>query len=220
MDNPAGAPTDMAFAPANPFAAQGVNPMPHGDPAQQDATPLPGPMDVSRKLDADELVYQFLGPGYFGVFNSSEYADGRRVLWANGVYKLDYETYEIIDHLPSDLADKYNREWAEEITAKLEKYNGASALMTGMKAMLPFKSLSGVYAMVGANNWFYFANKNGSIVAYGDAVDGDAGSEIIEKARFQLPPDISGASVGMRMKLFHRQTVFRGSVQDPGKFIL
>ena len=202
MDDPASAPMDMAFAPSNPFASNSVNPMPHGDPAQQDATPLPGPIDSSRALKHNELAYQFLGPGYFGAFTSSEYADGRRVLWANGVngvYKLDYETYEIIDHLPSDKAEKYTQDWAENISAKLDKNNGASALPTAMKALLPLKSLSGVYAMVGANNWFYFANKDGSIVAYGDAVDGDAGSKIVEKARFQLPAQLAGASVGMNM---------------------
>ena len=202
MENPSSAPMDMAFAPPNPFAAEGVNPMPHGDPAQQDATPIAGPMDETRRLEANELVYQFLGPGYFGAFNSSEYADGRRVLWANGVngvYKLDYESYEIIDHLPSEYAEKYTESWAEKISASLERNNGASALLTGMRALLPLKSLSGVYAMVGANNWFYFANKDGSIVAYGDAVDGNAGSKIIEKARFQLPAEIAGASVGMNM---------------------
>ena len=202
MAEPASAPMDMAFAPRNLFAATGVNPMPHGDPAQQDATPLPGPMDKTRRLEANELVYRFLGPGYFGAFNSSEYPDGRRLLWANGVngvYKLDYETYEIYDHLPSENAEKYTQEWAENISAKLDKNNGASALLTGMKAMLPLKSLSGVYAMVGANNWFYFANKDGSIVAYGDEIEGDAGSKIVEKARFQLPADAAGASVGMNM---------------------
>lgn len=202
MADPLSAPLDMAFAPPNPFAGQGVNPLPHGDPAQQDATPIPGPLDETRRLEPHELVYQFLGPGYFGAFNSSEYADGRRVLWANGVngiYKLDYETYEIIDHLPSDVAHKYPQEWAEKISAKLDKNNGASAFVTAMRALLPLKSLSGVYAIVGANNWFYFANKDGSIVAYGDAVDGDAGSKIIEKARFQLPAGEAGASVGMNM---------------------
>ena len=202
MENPELAPINMAFAPPNPFAAQGVNPMPHGDPAQQDATPLAGPMDISRRLEADEIVYKFLGPGYFGAFNSSQYPDGRRVLWANGVngvYKLDYETYDILDHLPSENAKRYTQDWAENISAKLDKNNGASALLTGMKALWPLKSLSGVYAMVGANNWFYFANKDGSIVAYGDAIDGDAGSKIIEKARFQLPANIADASVGMNM---------------------
>jgi len=202
MQSPASAPMDMAFAPFNKFASDSVNPVPHGEPAQQDSTPLPGPLDQSRQLKDNELLYQFLGPGYFGAFTSSEYADGRRILWANGVngvYKLDYETYEVIDHLPSEFADKYTQDWAENISAKLDKNNGASAFFTALAALKPLKSLSGVYAMVGANNWFYFANKDGSIVAYGDAVDGDAGAKIVEKARFQMPADEAGASVGMNM---------------------
>ncbi len=202
MENPETAPMNMAFAPPNPFASDSVNPLPHGDPAQQDATPIPGPMDQSRQLEDDELVYQFMGPGYFGAFTSSKYKDGRRVLWANGVngiYKLDYETYDIIDHRPSDMADKYTQTWAEEISTKLDKNNEPSAFFTAMAALKPLKSLSGVYAMVGANNWFYFANKDGSIVAYGDAIDGDAGSKIVEKARFQMPADEAAASVGMNM---------------------
>ena len=202
MKNPQAAPLDMAFAPANPFAADGVNPLPHGDPAQQDATPIPGPLDKTRRLEAEELRYQFLGPGYFGAFTSGVYPDGRRVLWANGVngiYKLDYESYEILDHFPTAKAKKYTQAWAEKISAKLDKNNSGSALLTAMKALWPLKSLSGVYAMVGVNNWFYFANKDGSIVAYGDAIDGDAGSKIVEKARFQLPFNTAGASVGMNI---------------------
>ena len=202
MADPSSAPMDMRFPSVNPMAAQGVNPIPHGDAAQQDSTPIPGPMDKTRRLAADEIAYQFLGPGHFGAFTSSEYDDGRRVLWTNGVngvFKIDYETYDLIDHLPSDVADKWNEEWANKMIAKLDKNNGASAITTAVKSMMPLKSLSGVYTVVGVNNWFYLANKDGSVVAYGDAVEGDAGSKIIEKARFQLPSELAGASVGMNM---------------------
>lgn len=202
MADPSSAPMDMAFAPKNPFLADGVNPLPHGDPAQQDATPTPGPMDQTRRLDESELTYRHLGPGYFGIYTSSAYADGTRVLWANGVngiYKLDEASYEIIDHLPSDLAEEYTESWAKGVTDSLEKNNEASAFFTAMKALNPLKSLSGIYAMVGSNNWFYFANKDGSIVAYGDAIDGDPRSGIVEKARFQMPPNEAGASVGINM---------------------
>ncbi|NNC36083.1 MAG: hypothetical protein HKO02_01395 [Hyphomonadaceae bacterium] len=202
MADPTSAPMDMNFPAVNPMAAQGVNPIPHGDPAQQDSTPLPGPLDKTRRLEDHEIAYQFLGPGHFGAFTSGEYADGRRVLWTNGVngvFKLDYETYELIDHLPSDVADKWNEEWANKIIAKLDKNNGASALPTAVKSMMPLKSLSGVYTVVGANDWFYLAKKDGSIVAYGDETQGDAGSKIVEKEVFKLPADIAGASVGMNM---------------------
>ena len=202
MADPSSAPMDMNFPVKNMMAAQSVNPIPHGDPAQQDSTPLPGPMDTTRRLDPSEIKYQFLGPGHFGVSLSSPYPDGRRVVWTNGVngvFKLDDESYDIIDHLPSDVADKYDEDWANKILAKLDKNNGASAMPTAVKSMLPLKSLSGVYTVVGDNDWFYIARKDGSVIAYTDAVKDDAGSEIIEAARFQLPTELSGASVGMNM---------------------
>jgi len=202
MADPSSAPMDMNFPAKNMMAAQSVNPIPHGDPAQQDSTPLPGPMDKTRRLEPDEIKYQFLGPGHFGVSLSSLYPDGRRVAWSNGVngvFKLDDESYDIIDHLPSDVADKYDEDWANKIIAKLDKNNGASAMPTAVKSMLPLKSLSGVYTVVGDNDWFYIARKDGSVVAYTDAVKDDAGSKIVEAARFQLPAELSGASVGMNM---------------------
>ncbi len=202
MADPSSAPMDMNFPAINPFAAKGVNPIPHGDAAQQDSTPLHGPMGTTRRLEADEISYLFLGPGHFGAFTSGLYEDGRRVLWSNGVngvFKINYESYDLIDHLPSDVADKYDEDWANNIIAKLDKNNGASAMVTAVKSMMPLKSLSGIYTVVGKNDWFYIANKDGSVIAYGDSVSGDAGSKIVEKARFQLPDELSGASVGMNM---------------------
>lgn len=202
MADPSSAPMDMNFPEVNPTVAKGVNPMPHGDPAQQDSTPIPGPMDKTRRLAPDEINDTFLGPGHFGIYTSSPYANGKRALWTkgvNGVFKLDEESYDIIDHMKSDVADKWNKEWADGILKKLNKNNGASAIGTAIKSMMPLKSLSGVYTVVGANNWFYVANTDGSVVAYGDEVDGDMNSSIVEKARFQLPEEFAGASVGMNV---------------------
>jgi len=202
MTDPSSAPMDMNFPEKNPMAANGVNPMPHGNSAQQDSTSIPGPMDVTRRLKEDEIVNTFMGPGHFGIYTSSPYANGNRVLWTNGVngvFKLDEETYDIIDHLKSDVADKWDKEWADKILAKLDKNNGASAMVTAVRSMMPLKSLSGIYTVIGVNNWFYVAHKDGSVVAYGDEIDGDARSKIVEKARFQLPAEISGASIGMNM---------------------
>ena len=130
------------------------------------------------------------------------YPDGRRVIWVNGVnglYKLDSETYEILAHLPSDKSYKYNHAWAEEITASLDKNNSIWNLPTAMKAVGTLMYLSGVYCVVGKNGWIYIANKNGSLQAFGDKFDGDAGSEIVEKAIFSLPEIASGPTVGMNM---------------------
>ena len=202
MADPSSAPLDMNFPPKNVFAADGINPIPHGDPAQQDSTLIPGPMDKTRRLNDSEIAYQYLGPGHFGAFTSGLYPDGRRVIWTNGVngvFKLDEADYSIIDHLPSNIAQKYDEDWGNRYIAKLDKNNGASAMLTAIRSMMPLKDLSGVYTVVGANDWFYIANKDGSVVAYGDEIVGDAGSKIVEKARFQLPPELAGASVGMNM---------------------
>ena len=203
MADPSSVDLDMAFAPQNPFLADGINPLPHGDTAQQDATPLAGPMGQSRRLSESELSYQFLGPGYFGIYTSSPYKDGKRVLWTNGlngIYKIDEETYKIIDHLPTPAAEIYTEDWANGIIDKLDKNNGSlSAIKTGIDALMPLTNLSGIYAMVGSNNWFYFARKDGIIIAYGDEVEGDPSSGIVEKARFEMPADEAGPSVGINM---------------------
>ena len=197
-----GADVGMLLAPKNTELADGVNALPHGDPSQQDATAINGPMDVTRRLKPNEIVYQFLGPGYFGAYTSSLYPDGRRVIWANGVngiYKLDSETYEILAHMPSDKFEKYNEAWAEKITASLDRDNSVWNLPTAMRAVSPLMDISGVYCVVGKNGWIYIANKDGSIRAYGDAVEGDAASEIVEKAIFRLPENAAGPTVGMNM---------------------
>jgi len=202
MENPSSANLNMAFAPKNPFLADGVNPLPHGDTAQQDATPIPGPLGKTRTLSEDEIDYQYLGPGYFGIYTSSPYANGKRVLWTNGingVYKIDEETYEIIDHLPTDKAKDYDEAWGHGITDKFDKDNSIRAFGTAVSALKPLLDLSGIYAMVGSNNWFYFARKDGTIIAYGDAVDGDPKSGIVEKARFEMPKGEAGPSVGINM---------------------
>ncbi len=191
-----------AFAPKNVYLADAINPLPHGDPAQQDTTSVAGPLDKTRVLDEDEIVYQFLGPGHFGAYTSSKYADGRSVLWTsgvNGIFKLDEESYEILAHLPSEHASKYTQAWAEDITRTLNKDNGAWAIGTAFKVILPLRDLSGIYCVIASNGWFYMASKEGLISAYGDAVEGVADSGIELKAQFQMPPEAAGPSVGMNM---------------------
>ena len=173
MADPASAPMDMNFPAQNMMAGHGSNPIPHGDPAQQDSTPTPGPLDVTRRLKESEIRYQYLGPGHFGVNTSSPYPNGERVIWTNGVngvFKLGEADYRVIDHIPSDVADKWNEDWGNKMLAKLDKNNGTSAMFTAVRS-----------------------------IAYTDAVKDDPNSEIIEVARFQLPPEMSGKSVGMNM---------------------
>ena len=72
-------------APKNKFVADGVYPIPHGEPAQQDATDLAGPEDVNRTLNSDEIQYVFTGPGSIGGYTSNIYSNGERVLWLSAI---------------------------------------------------------------------------------------------------------------------------------------
>ncbi len=124
--------------PRNPMAADGINPMPHGEPAQQDSTLIAGPLDTTRQLSAEELTYVWLGPGYFGAYTSNPYENGSRVLWANGVnglYKIDYDSYEILAHQPTPEAEEFTQEWAEDITKTLDDDNSIWALPTAIRAL-------------------------------------------------------------------------------------
>jgi hypothetical protein len=67
--------------PRNPFLADSVYPLGHGDSGQQDALDVAGPSDLAEALAADEIQYEHTGPGQFGAYTSSPYPDGRRVIW-------------------------------------------------------------------------------------------------------------------------------------------
>ncbi|MEM9013716.1 MAG: hypothetical protein AAGB02_01285 [Pseudomonadota bacterium] len=193
---------NVAMAARNPFLADSVNPLPHGDPGQQDSSMIPGPMDITRRLESEEVAYQFLGPGSFGAYVSAEYADGGRVLWVNnvnGLYKLDYETYEVLAHLPSPASEKYTEEWATAITASLDRNNKTTGVRAAYDAVSPYRDLSGVYLVVGRNNWIYIADNDGSVSAFGDASPSDRRSGIERKAVTKIPDVAAGATVGMNM---------------------
>jgi hypothetical protein len=193
---------DYAWPRANPFVADSPYGLPHGDSAQTDASPRPGPVDVSRALLPAEIRSTFVGPGAIIGFLSGRYRNGGRVLWVNGVnglYKLDAETYEVLQVLPREGAETYTEEWALDLIARLDADNGQGAMRTGGEVMMPLTSLSGVYIAIGANNWLYAAANDGSITAYGDAIEGDPASPIEVKARFTPPAGLTGPMVGMNI---------------------
>lgn len=188
--------------PRNPFAADSTQPMPHGDSAQQDTTAVMGPLDVARQLDDDEIIYQFLGPGYIGGFTSSPYPDGSRVLWTNGInglYKLNAETLEIYDHIPTPAADIWTEAHAEESIGILDADNTIANIERAGKDAAALSDLSGIYIVVGANFWTYIADKDGTVTAYGDSVEGDPSSPIEVKGRFQMPAEAAGSTLGMNI---------------------
>jgi DNA-binding transcriptional ArsR family regulator len=146
---------------------------------------------VSRALAPEEIRSAWVGPGGIIAYLSARYPNGRQILWVNagtGLYKLDAETYEVLQEMPRPQAARYTREWADEMIAALDADNSAAALPTATAVMTTLQDLSGVYVVIGANNWMYVAGSDGSITAYGDAVEGDPASPIAVMARFAPPP--------------------------------
>ena len=56
--------------PRNPFLADSVYPLGHGDSAQQDALDVSGPSDPGAELEPAEIQYAPVGPAHFGAYTS------------------------------------------------------------------------------------------------------------------------------------------------------
>jgi hypothetical protein len=189
--------------PRNPFFANSSYPLGHGDAGQQDALPVPGPADPGGALSEDEIQYAHVGPAHFGAYTSSPYPDGRRVIWSNGldrIVKVDFETFEVLaTHWVADV-----RRWTEtDANESIERFDasneGVFSAWRAFRDASKLRDLSSVYTVLDVDNTYYIAAKNGSITAYGDADPSDPGSPIVEKAVFQLPPEVTGLAVGMNM---------------------
>jgi len=189
-------------ASVNNFAAKSVYPMPHGDPSQQDATALSGPLDTSRALHEDEIQYVFTGPASIGAYPSSKYNNGKRALWVssiNGIFKLDETTYEVIDQIPSLEASKYTEDVLMQYTKIFDQSNTIESISTAGKAAAILKDISGVYTVIDVDYNFFVADKEGNITKYGDTENGDFNSKIEAKSKFTMPKEVSGPTLGMNL---------------------
>ena len=187
----AGATSAAEFQRRNPYLADSVNPMAHGDPAQQDAVPVAGPADPGPRLSADEVQYTSTGPAHFGAFTSSPYPDGRRVNWSNGldrVVKVDFETFEVLATYWLPGARRWTEAEAEDAIDSFDASNeGIGAIWRAFRESQKLRDLSGVYTLLDKDNTYYVARKDGSITAYTDADPSDPASEIVVKGTFELP---------------------------------
>ena len=57
--------------PRNPFLADSDYSIGHGESAQQDSSPILGPIGPTEVRGAADIRYQALGPGHFGIGISS-----------------------------------------------------------------------------------------------------------------------------------------------------
>jgi len=189
--------------PKNPFLADSVYPIGHGDSGQQDALPVAGPEDPGPVLNENEIQYNHTGPAQFGAYISSRYPDGRRVIWSNGldrIVKVDFDTFETLATHWVDGARRWTEDDADPAIASLSNSNeGIFAIYQAFQQASKLRDLSSVYTVLDVNNRYYVADKSGLITAYTDADPKDPASPIVKVASFQLPPKVTGLTVGMNM---------------------
>jgi hypothetical protein len=189
--------------PRNPYLADSVYPLGHGDSGQQDALPVPGPTDPGPELAPDEIQYSHVGPGHFGAYTSSPYPDGRRVIWSNGLDRIVKSDFETLEVLATYWVPEARRWSEEEANAAIETFDASNegffSIWRAFREALKLRDLSSVYTVLDADNTYYVADKSGAITAYGDADPSDPASEIIVKGRVRLPEGVTGLTVGMNM---------------------
>ena len=189
--------------PQNPYLADSVNPMAHGEPAIQDAVSVPGPADPGPRYAAQDIQYLATGPGHFGAFTSPPYPSGRRVLWSNGldrIHKVDFDSYEVLATYWLPGAKRWTEAEADEAIAGFDASNeGIGAIWRAFRESTKLRDLAGVYTVLDKDNTYYIASKDGSIKAYADADPKDPASAIIERGTFTLPEEVSGLTVGMNL---------------------
>jgi hypothetical protein len=189
--------------PRNPFLADSSHAIAHGDSGQQDAVAQAGPAGPGRALGEDEIRWISVGPGPAGSATTGRYADGRRVIWTNGVdriSKIDHDSFRVVAtyFLPGKL--RYTDAEAEaSIAAFDEKHSGSSAIRRGLREMQKLRDLSGVYTLVDVDHVYYIGDHDGTVTAWGDETKGDPDSPIRQLRQFKLPKEASGLLVGMNM---------------------
>ncbi|MBW2397129.1 MAG: hypothetical protein JRG95_23005 [Deltaproteobacteria bacterium] len=180
--------------PKNPFLADSVYPLGHGDSGQQDALPVRGPEDPGPALAEHEIR---------GAYTSSPYPDGRRVIWSNGldrIVKVDFDTFEVVATRWVPGARRWTKAEADASIARFDESNqGIASIWRAFQEISKLRDLSSVYTLLDVDNTYYIADKSGRVTAYVDADPTDPASAIVEKASFQLPDTITGLTVGMNM---------------------
>lgn len=189
--------------PQNPYLAHSIYPIGHGTSAQQDTVAPAGPLSTTRRLTKAEIDYTHLGPAHFGSSISSPYADGRRVIWSNGlngVFKADHESFQVIAHLATPGASNYTPEHADKKIARFDKSTkGLFSIIAGMRTASMLRDLSSVYTLLDKDNRYYIGDKAGKIFVYGDSVEGNPNSPISLLDQVDLDDQVTGFLMGMNM---------------------
>ena len=188
--------------PRNPWLADSSHAIGHGRCDQQDNDPIAGPAGPGGDLrGTDQVQYSWLGSGHFGGLTSGLYDDGGRVIWTNGreqIAKLDYDTLEVLAtfdlvETPTSLEERKNG------LAGLDTLDGKEALDHAIGlALTHMTGIDGVYSLLDADHRLFVGRKQ-YVVAYAETDPADRHSPIVEAARWDPPPEVTGLFVGMNI---------------------
>jgi hypothetical protein len=165
----------LAATPVNPWLADSPWPVTHQDPYAQAASPVPGP-GSAWQLGSP----QWVSTGFINITlaMSPRYPDGSRVFWGSnpaGVYKLAVVNGAL---------------------KKLATYDKPGNALSGLAT-----PTSGAYTVVDIENTFYTVSGT-TLIAYRDAVPGNARSAITQARSVSLPAwlaDADDAIVGLNL---------------------
>ena len=187
--------------PINVYLADSNNPMAHGNPSQQDSVVQAGPMGPSLTLTLDQIDYVPVGPGHFGTTTSGLYADNKRVFWGNGldrIVKIDHDGFKVLATYYFPGAKTYGEEEAEEAITQMDESNdGLLAQIRGFMTMLKYRDLSAIYTLLDREHNYYIGDREGNLIAYGDADPTDSASAIVKLRATKLPAEITGFVMGL-----------------------
>ena len=207
----------MSVGYRNPYLADSENPIAHGRCDQQDCTELAAALPPEGPdgdpdgeiLTESDRQFTWLGPGHFGGLISGLYPDGKRTIWSNGrecIAKLDHDTLEVLarfdlSHERPDEPSSTQADWEAGVTGLDADIDGdvdapvvhaadlASRFMTG---------LDGIYALLDNEHTLFLGRKTGA-VAYAETDPTDRSSPLVEKDRWDKPPEVEGFFVGINM---------------------
>lgn len=189
--------------PRNPALADSFWPIIHGGSDGAKISPVAGPMGKSRALRPDELKWKATGPmeslatGYSGV-----YPDGRRVMWVGThqqLIKLDADTLETLATYVVREGTFIGPDDIERIDRKYDEYiaNGDRQAIFDQAdrhigSALRDEQMGNCYSLLTRKNerLFYFKDRATGkrfLRFYGDAVEGDASSEIVMRRQWEIP---------------------------------
>jgi hypothetical protein len=188
----------------NPHLADSTYPLIHG---RANYTPLPGPIDSSRRLKPSEIRWIPMGPGDSHVIiYSGPYPDGRRVMWVGGydrVAKVDADSYEVLTTYAIGGTQFITESEARRRVDKLDSLPDGEFLDYVFEIWEePFTTLPSWYRVLNSRNELFMGHRSTdgtfSIRAYAERDNSDPASPIYLAREWKLHRG-SGTIFGIQM---------------------